>query len=156
MAAYDWDYAIKSDVRTGLRLDVFFDFITKNQNQQHENFPRRGRRIYSGKLDWATTRGAPYMLAEFYLLSRDLAERVAMEPIPKATDYSPTEDKDLGKIIMKLNLFTHLITFGDWTVEPIETPWMYPMEGPTAFEQFIRIERARLAIKSKKRTKPTL
>jgi hypothetical protein len=141
MTAYDWDYAIKCDIRTGLRLDVFFDFVNHHQK---DSFPRRGLRIYSGKLDWATTRGSPYMLGELNALSRDLAERVAMERMPNSKDYPRVEDKDMGKTIMKLNLFTHLITFGDWTVDPSKTPWVYPLQGPTVYDEFIRNETRRL------------
>jgi hypothetical protein len=157
---YDWDYAIKCDSDTGVRIDMFLEFA-------HDNLPRGATSVYAGKMAPSRNqRDQFYLQGQFYVLSRDVAERVSHEsiakhlllPAPTATTTKPQrgriapptvyvdEDSVIGKAIMKGIPNVHLIVTSSkrtWEGRRM-MPWKHNLKNETRLERFIRGESLRV------------
>lgn len=132
MRLYDLDYVVKCDTDTYVMVDTFFD-ISKVM------FPRGRGQTYGGFAVWSYPKRHIYMEGQFYLLSLDLAERVASASLNHTEDILFVEDADTGLVLMKhRRQLTHLVSMEQ------QRSWKHPLKNASTFGEFMIEESVRI------------
>ncbi len=138
------DYIIKSDAKTFVHVDSFFEF---NQGDFHvgQHWPQGARNVYSGLVQWSYPDYHIWMKGAFYILSRDLAESVSklttterlgqLTGAKRRKDVKGGEDVDTGFAVMMNHELVHVVAL---STEQADTLWKFPLWTVTETEQYVK------------------
>ncbi len=144
--AYGWDYIIKCDAKTHLHIDAFFKFNSNNIVDglfHHQHWPRGAQNVYSGLVHWSYPDYHILMSGAFYIVSRDLAERVSKlsmderqgRPGSRKRRDGFADDVDTGFAIMLNHDIVHVVAISN---EQAELLWKYPLLTWEDVEQYTK------------------